>query len=87
VTDRRQMVGMGPLLMLRCDRIPVVLTWLHQPLKALRSERGLLMYTSAETAAEKTSCGQGGLVEAAGVEPASENVTGQETTCLFAFMP
>ena len=23
------------------------------------------------------------LVEAAGVEPASENVTGQETTCLF----
>jgi len=24
---------------------------------------------------------------AAGVEPASENVTGQETTCLFAFMP
>jgi len=26
-------------------------------------------------------------VEAAGVEPASENVTGQETTCLFAFMP
>jgi hypothetical protein len=28
-----------------------------------------------------------GLVEAAGVEPASENVTGQETTCLFAFMP
>src|ERR1700689_207027 len=27
------------------------------------------------------------LVEAAGVEPASENVTGQETTCLFAFMP
>jgi len=28
-----------------------------------------------------------GLVEAAGVEPASENVAGQETTCLFAFMP
>jgi hypothetical protein len=27
------------------------------------------------------------LVEAAGVEPASENVTGQETTCLFRFMP
>jgi len=27
------------------------------------------------------------LVEAAGVEPASEKVTGQETTCLFAFMP
>ena len=27
------------------------------------------------------------LVEEAGVEPASENVTGQETTCLFAFMP
>ena len=27
------------------------------------------------------------LVEAAGVEPASENVTGQETTCLFTFMP
>jgi len=27
------------------------------------------------------------VVEAAGVEPASENVTGQETTCLFAFMP
>jgi len=27
------------------------------------------------------------LVEAAGVEPASENVTGQETTCLFAFLP
>jgi len=27
------------------------------------------------------------LVEATGVEPASENVTGQETTCLFAFMP
>ena len=26
-------------------------------------------------------------MEAAGVEPASENVTGQETTCLFAFMP
>ena len=23
------------------------------------------------------------MVEAAGVEPASENVTGQETTCLF----
>ena len=29
---------------------------------------------------------QEGLVEAAGVEPASENVTGQETTCLFQFM-
>ena len=28
-----------------------------------------------------------GMVEAAGVEPASENVTGQETTCLFRFMP
>jgi hypothetical protein len=28
-----------------------------------------------------------GMVEAAGVEPASENVTGQETTCLFQFMP
>jgi hypothetical protein len=27
------------------------------------------------------------MVEAAGVEPASENVTGQETTCLFTFMP
>jgi hypothetical protein len=27
-----------------------------------------------------------GMVEAAGVEPASENVTGQETTCLFQFM-
>jgi hypothetical protein len=27
------------------------------------------------------------VVEAAGVEPASENVTGQETTCLFQFMP
>jgi hypothetical protein len=27
------------------------------------------------------------VVEAAGVEPASENVTGQETTCLFRFMP
>jgi hypothetical protein len=27
------------------------------------------------------------VVEAAGVEPASENVTGQEPTCLFAFMP
>ena len=27
-----------------------------------------------------------GLVEAAGVEPASENVTGKETTCLVAFM-
>jgi len=26
------------------------------------------------------------MVEAAGVEPASENVTGQETTCLFTFM-
>jgi len=26
-------------------------------------------------------------VEAAGVEPASENVTSQETTCLFRFMP
>jgi len=25
------------------------------------------------------------MVEAAGVEPASENVTGQETTCLVAF--
>jgi hypothetical protein len=27
------------------------------------------------------------VVEAAGVEPASENVTGQETTCLFTFLP
>jgi hypothetical protein len=27
------------------------------------------------------------VVEAAGVEPASENVTGQEPTCLFRFMP
>jgi len=27
------------------------------------------------------------MVEAAGVEPASENVTGQEPTCLVAFMP
>jgi hypothetical protein len=26
------------------------------------------------------------MVEAAGVEPASENVTGKETTCLFRFM-
>ena len=26
-------------------------------------------------------------MEAAGVEPASENVTGQEPTCLFQFMP
>jgi hypothetical protein len=26
------------------------------------------------------------MVEAAGVEPASENVTGRETTCLVAFM-
>jgi hypothetical protein len=30
---------------------------------------------------------QKSMVEAAGVEPASENVTGQETTCLFQFMP
>jgi len=30
------------------------------------------------------SCGE--LVEAAGVEPASENVTGQETTCVVQFM-
>ena len=27
------------------------------------------------------------LVEAAGVEPASENVTGQKPTCVVAFMP
>jgi hypothetical protein len=27
------------------------------------------------------------MVEAAGVEPASENVTGQETTCVVEFMP
>ena len=27
------------------------------------------------------------LVEAAGVEPASENVTGQEPTCVVQFMP
>ena len=27
------------------------------------------------------------VVEAAGVEPASENVTGQKTTCVVAFMP
>jgi len=27
------------------------------------------------------------MVEAAGAERASENVTGQETACLFAFMP
>jgi len=27
------------------------------------------------------------MVEAAGVEPASENVTGQEPTCVVAFMP
>ncbi len=27
------------------------------------------------------------MVEAAGVEPASENVTGQETTCVVGFMP
>ena len=27
------------------------------------------------------------MVEATGVEPASENVTGQKTTCLFRFMP
>ena len=33
------------------------------------------------------SCAERELVEAAGVEPASENVTGQETTCLFTFMP
>jgi len=24
------MVGMGPLFMLRCDRIPVMLTWFRQ---------------------------------------------------------
>ena len=35
----------------------------------------------------ETSWISGILVEAAGVEPASENVAGQETTCLFAFMP
>ena len=28
-----------------------------------------------------------GMVEAAGVEPASENVTGQKPTCLVAFLP
>ena len=27
------------------------------------------------------------MVEAAGVEPASENVTGEEPTCLFQFKP
>jgi hypothetical protein len=27
------------------------------------------------------------MVEAAGVEPASENVTGQEPTCVVQFMP
>jgi len=27
------------------------------------------------------------VVEAAGVEPASENVTGQEPTCVVQFMP
>ena len=27
------------------------------------------------------------VVEAAGVEPASENVTGQEPTCVVTFMP
>jgi hypothetical protein len=26
VTNCKQMVGMGPLFMLRCDRIPVMLT-------------------------------------------------------------
>ena len=38
----------------------------------------------AETAAEENS---EILVEAAGVEPASENVTGQKPTCVVAFLP
>jgi hypothetical protein len=34
----------------------------------------------------KNCGGRWNVVEAAGVEPASENVTGQETTCLVQFM-
>jgi hypothetical protein len=30
VTDCKQMVRMGPLFMLRCDRIPVMLTWFRK---------------------------------------------------------
>ena len=45
---------------------------LHKPLTYLGVERTLIKEN---------------VVEAAGVEPASENVTGQETTCLFRFMP
>jgi len=42
---------------------------------------------AAEILSEAEGPGKQVLVEAAGVEPASENVTGQETTCLFQFMP
>jgi hypothetical protein len=44
-------------------------------------------YCTKLKCASKTLITQEILVEAAGVEPASENVTGQETTCLFQFMP
>jgi hypothetical protein len=42
---------------------------------------------AAEILSEAEGPVKANLVEAAGVEPASEKVTGQETTCLFAFMP
>ena len=42
---------------------------------------------AAEILSEAEGPVKANLVEAAGVEPASEKVTGQETTCLFTFMP
>ena len=49
-----------------------------------RSRRGEPAAEILSAAKDRRTCE---VVEAAGVEPASENVTGQETTCLFAFMP
>ena len=43
--------------------------------------------TLAANLTKSISLGSTNVVEAAGVEPASENVTGQKTTCLFQFMP
>ena len=42
---------------------------------------------TAEIPSEVEGPGKFELVEAAGVEPASENVTGQEPTCVVQFMP
>jgi hypothetical protein len=62
---------------------PFETLWTHARAGALQV--GSLAPDFSLTKLDKSSQLQ--LVEAAGVEPASENVTGPKTTCLVGFMP